>query len=191
MCTIYLIKKQFQKIVNNCYSINNLHSTTGHGTVTVAKWIKQLDIDTSHFLIKGIRTKRKLDNDSLVEITCKVCQKTFKVRKYVAQRRITCSFACRNKYVHQKGDSIKSYRVTCFRYHQRKCVICDEQNILEVHHIDKSRENNTKENLIPLCPTHHVYIHSEFKHLIKDKINIYLANKIKSWIINKENLAPV
>ena len=65
---------------------------------------------------------------------------------------------------------------------------CKEKNIVEVHHYDENKKNNSPSNLIPLCPTHHQYYHSRFKHLVQDKINDYLKshseNRIK--ILKKE-----
>jgi len=51
----------------------------------------------------------------------------------------------------------KNYRTICFNYHKKKCVCCEESLIVEVHHFDENKENNSPDNLIPLCPTHHRY----------------------------------
>jgi hypothetical protein len=61
-------------------------------------------------------------------------------------------------------------------YHKKECVVCGENNIVEVHHLDGNSKNNLPKNLIPLCPTHHQYWHSKFKHLVVDKINQYINN---------------
>ena len=102
---------------------------------------------------------------------CPVCNKIF------SSESITCSYACSNTffrsgYNHPNWKE-SAYRTTCFHYHEKKCIICGETNIVEVHHIDESKENNKPENLIPLCPTHHQYFHSRFKHEVKDKILNY------------------
>lgn len=43
------------------------------------------------------------------------------------------------------------------------CAIqhCNEHTYLEIHHIDKNRENNTINNLILLCDKHHKMAHAE------------------------------
>lgn len=52
-------------------------------------------------------------------------------------------------------------------------MICGENKIVAVHHYDENRKNNSIENLIPLCPTHHQYVHSRYKEEVMDKINKY------------------
>lgn len=39
--------------------------------------------------------------------------------------------------------------------------MCGNTEHLEIHHIDSDRKNNTPENLIPLCKTHHRTTHKE------------------------------
>jgi hypothetical protein len=58
------------------------------------------------------------------------------------------------------GDS--HYREIAFRSKERKCERCEynkHPEILEVHHKDRNRENNTIENLLVLCPTCHMEDH--------------------------------
>ena len=40
--------------------------------------------------------------------------------------------------------------------------------------IEFDKKNNEIENLIPLCPTHHQYVHSKYKHLVEPLINSYM-----------------
>ena len=109
---------------------------------------------------------------------CKVCSnpiKNFRANK------ATCSKSCSNTY-YRKGEGngnwkSSAYRSTCFLYHNRKCVVCDESNIVEVHHYDENKNNNDPSNLIPLCPTHHQYWHSRYRSLIKNVVDSY----IKRW----------
>lgn len=93
----------------------------------------------------------------------------------------TCSYACSNKHfrVGPGNGNWKEdyYRSTCFHYHEKKCVVCDEVNIVTVHHLDENHENNDPSNLIPLCPTHHQYWHSSFKHLVEEIV----LNYIEKW----------
>lgn len=89
--------------------------------------------------------------------------------------RTFCSHKCSNSTQKRpRKDADVSYRVVCFRYHDKKCVVCGEEVIVAVHHVDEDHENNSPENLVPLCPTHHQYVHSGFRHLVEDKINTYL-----------------
>lgn len=117
---------------------------------------------------------------------CLVCNQPVKDYKHTK----TCSHACSNTYFRtgpdnpnwKEGGHFSSYRTTCFHYYGRKCSVCDETNVVMVHHIDKNKNNNTKENLIPLCPTHHYYLHYGFEHLIKNKIEKYLTGRVDELV---------
>lgn len=55
-------------------------------------------------------------------------------------------------------DSGTGYRTIAFRIYPHKCAICgwdEDEDILQVHHIDENRKNAKPENLIILCPTCH------------------------------------
>ena len=68
-----------------------------------------------------------------------------------------------------------AYRTTCFAHHEKKCIVCGEDKIVAVHHLDGNRENNSLNNLIPLCPTHHQYCHSRHLNEVLPIINKYLG----------------
>jgi len=108
---------------------------------------------------------------------CPVCGKpikNFKVNK-------TCSTRCgtiisRNRDCNEKNNSSEnSYRLICFKYHGEQCILCGEELMLEVHHLDGNRSNNSPENIIPLCPTHHSYCHHcEHWFIIKECVDDYM-----------------
>ena len=53
------------------------------------------------------------------------------------------------------------YRDLAFRHYPHKCAVCgynEEPKILQVHHKDSNRTNNTVENLCILCPNCHAKI---------------------------------
>jgi hypothetical protein len=102
---------------------------------------------------------------------CLNCKKPIKRHRYAS----TCSKKCSN-YTFSRRRNLFSYRTICFRAHKKECCICGEENIVEVHHLDGDNKNNTPENLIPLCPTHHQYWHSKFKHLIEKQVLEYIRN---------------
>ena len=119
---------------------------------------------------------------------CPVCDKEFMERKI--ESKVTCSHSCSNTYFrsginngsHQKAiadgniNSTKTYRTICFHHHTKKCVVCSEENIVSVHHYDENHHNNDPANLVPLCPTHHQYMHSDFKYLIEEQVHQYVLN---------------
>jgi len=53
------------------------------------------------------------------------------------------------------------YRKLALKYHEPKCVICGFSELIEIHHIDRNRQNNEITNLIPLCCNHHRLLHSK------------------------------
>ena len=105
---------------------------------------------------------------------CQVCGNTFTGKKQ------TCSYACSNTRF-RSGENNgnwkqETYRTTCFLHHEKKCVICDEDKIVEVHHLNEDKTDNRPENLIPLCPTHHQYFHSKYRNLVEPSIIEYLVS---------------
>lgn len=126
--------------------------------------------------------KRKLKYP-IIEKTCPVCGEKFKTQLGKKGEKTTCSYSCSNTYF-RSGKSNgnwneDSYRSTCFEHHKKECIICGENKIVTVHHYDENKKNNKPENLIPLCPTHHQYVHSGFKNEVMDKINSYREDFIK------------
>ncbi len=115
---------------------------------------------------------------------CQCCGKEFifkgrlKTKKYEEAK--FCSRSCANNRQSvwdakiQEGESNGKwvrYRVVAFKHHGEKCVVCGFDKVLEVHHLDKNRDNNSKENLVPLCPNHHRMIHTpEFAEEVLDTI---------------------
>lgn len=101
---------------------------------------------------------------------------THKKNKFCS-RKCSCSFNNRSK-IGPNNPRWKDdvYRTTCFHYHEKKCIICDEVNIVEVHHFDENHANNHPQNLVPLCPTHHKYIHSNYKHLVYPQVEEYVLS---------------
>jgi len=42
-----------------------------------------------------------------------------------------------------------------------KCAICEFNKVVEMHHIDHNKTNNSEDNLAGLCPNHHKMIHTK------------------------------
>lgn len=107
--------------------------------------------------------------------TCPVCSKSF------FSKAVTCSRGCANTYFmtgkdHPNYNDENSYRKICFKYHEKKCVCCEEKIIVAVHHLDHNNKNNDPSNLIPLCPTHHQYWHSKHRNLVEPTVREYISN---------------
>lgn len=67
-----------------------------------------------------------------------------------------------------------AYQSTCWLFHGKKCIVCDENKIVSVHHINENHYDNRPENLVPLCPTHHQYVHSRYREEIQPIIDKYI-----------------
>ncbi len=131
--------------------------------------------------LRGIQNIKKHEDSCYLNPSnlklCLICEKPLKYFR----KTVTCSHACSNMHFRtgpNHGNWKESqYQTTCFHYHEKKCIICDEVNVVEVHHLDENRENNHPSNLAPLCPTHHRYWHSKFKHLVEGKV----LNYMRKW----------
>lgn len=75
------------------------------------------------------------------------------------------------------SDGKSLYRLRAFEAYPHKCEICDwdeDEDCLEVHHIDENRKNGSLDNLIILCSICHrkltigkYYLDREHKKIIK------------------------
>jgi hypothetical protein len=118
---------------------------------------------------------------------CANCGEVFKVsiRDKGEQKKITCSHYCSSNYKEFKekrvlaklGHEAKSYPKVAKRYGLNSCCICGEDQVVDIHHLDEDRDNNDISNLVPLCPTHHAYMHRFKSDLIFDRLIEYLDNR--------------
>lgn len=152
----------------------------GTGLRLVAKYITLHNLSTEHF-DKNYKNRKY----RIISKICPICSKIFTTKHNDPKSKVTCSHSCSNTYFRSgkangnwKDDS---YRSTCFLYHKKECIICGENKIVSVHHMDENKNNNSPENLIPLCPTHHQYFHSSYRNEVEPKIlsyiNSYMCNK--------------
>ena len=116
------------------------------------------------------------------EMPCPVCGGPKKSRKNV-----TCSRACANTFFRRgaRFGAEKNYRTICFMHHEKKCVVCGEDKIVDVHHYDHNHSNHDPTNLVPLCPTHHGYMHSRWKVLIEETVKSYHERMFESLPLNE------
>lgn len=170
-----------KKIINKCKTISeSVTKIFGyHNQKTEKKFIelaKKNGIDITHL-------KRRKTKYETIRKKCPVCSKKFTTKMGHKKEKKTCSYSCSNTYFRsgEKNPNWKeeAYRTTCFLYHQKKCLICGESKVVTVHHYDENRNNNKPENLIPLCPTHHQYVHSRHASEVLSTIKRYRSNFIK------------
>ena len=92
------------------------------------------------------------------------------------------------KLKEEKPDQFMKYRFRCCVYEgislsiyeklTGKCAIkdCGFSITVDLHHIDKNKDNNEISNLIGLCPSHHQVIH---------RLNYRLVKQENSWVLTK------
>jgi len=74
-------------------------------------------------------------------------------------------------YLHRKSKNVD---LKTYRRLTKECVICGFNKIVDLHHIDSNKQNNSSKNLIGLCPNHHRMINNynfrnEIFQLLKEK----------------------
>ena len=139
--------------------------TNGRDYKRMNSFIKQYHLDVQHFV--GHSNWKRITSITVIK-KCPVCNSKFETKIYPNAKtkrkqdgNITCSASCSNTMFRSdenNGNYISgkcSYRQRAFRIWKRKCAICNWDVLVEIHHIDLNRNNNIKENLIPLCPNHH------------------------------------
>ena len=165
--------------IADCYSKTDIVKKlnlpqNGTSMKKVSEYIEYHKLSTDHFDTKNRKYKIILKN-------CPVCNKEFQTQENHPKEKQTCSYSCSNTYFRSGENNPNynhantNYRYICFKHHKKECVVCKEQNIVAVHHYDKNHNNNEISNLVPLCPTHHLYVHSEYEHLVINQINDYVA----------------
>lgn len=138
---------------------------------------------------------RKDDEFGLVvdhQVTCACCGTEFSVKEreklFPQKKRYFCSRNCANSEggkakakVHH-NDGVARYTTVAWRHHEKKCIVCGESKIVAAHHYNGVHSDNRPENLVPLCPTHHQYVHSRHKKDVMHIVDAYVANFIKEKI---------
>jgi hypothetical protein len=118
----------------------------------------------------------------VIEKNCPVCGNIFNAQGRSKKHKTTCSHACANTFfrsgINHPNWRESSYRTTCFHYHKHECVVCKENKLVEVHHLDENNQNNSPSNLVPLCPTHHQYWHSRHKA----DVELIIYNYVKAFL---------
>ena len=138
------------------------------------KEIKDNNLSIEHF-DRFKRNKERAKWKTIIK-NCPVCNNEFKTKENHPREKSTCSKGCSNTYFRSGEnngnylkDKVNDYRSICFANHKKECIICKEKLAVAVHHYDGNHDNNIPENLVPLCPTHHLYWHSNNRGIIKER----------------------
>lgn len=104
-----------------------------------------------------------------------------KNKKWFCSRSCANSIGGKAKSQKYNTDDVAAYTTICWRHHKKECVVCGEKLIVAVHHLNENHGDNRPENLVPLCPTHHQYWHSKYKHMVVDIVEKYVKDR---WAIS-------
>jgi len=74
---------------------------------------------------------------------------------------------CANKFLYYDLIKKHNYRkwhnldLDVYKKITKSCLICGFDKAVDLHHLDKSKKNNSESNLIGLCPNHNRMIHMD------------------------------
>ena len=124
------------------------------------------------------------------DVECQTCRNNFTVNERLKQFPTKEAYYCSRSCANSVGGTVKAlkyhpdeeahYTTVAWRYHEKRCCVkgCGEDRIVEVHHYNENHEDNRPENLVPICPTHHRYIHSRYCHLVQNDVDLYVKKFI-------------
>lgn len=169
---------ELESIVKDSLSLTAVLNKLGYkhprNNSEINKFCRTNNISISHFTTNGLPTPYE------IERKCPECGSLFYVHS-AGKQATTCSNTCGNRYfaykqgTKNKKSGIGVYVETLRSFYRKinrdiKCCCCDERTILDVHHLDEDRANNSIDNLIFLCPTHHMYLHRKGMSTVFDDI---------------------
>jgi len=135
------------------------------------------------------------DNNFYVEDTCDYCGKNFRQYKksYQKSKQHFCTSECYWNFIKVDKRFGNVYRrIALTNIKEPKCEICGWSNgiddCLDIHHIDENRKNNTKENLIILCPNCHSVVTRGWGEIKNRKLLKFEVKEIKNrkYVLNKD-----
>ncbi len=63
----------------------------------------------------------------------------------------------------------------------KRCAVCGFRDLVDLHHVDKNRDNNSIINLVGLCPNHHLLIHRKGRDFSKE-IKVAIRNRVSGYV---------
>ena len=125
---------------------------------------------------------RRLSHGKVIDLICPICGKEFKRTASSLKGKNNvyfCSKQCKDlaakidSGINIQPDFFKgsNYRIRAFNFYPHHCAVRgwgEDERILEVHHKDSNRENNSIENLCILCPICHRKITLKYYQLTDD-----------------------
>ncbi len=122
------------------------------------------------FNLKNYSRKTKLPKSSIYEILIRLERHGF-IKRDIGDNHI---ISLGRKYL--KSNRIKTHQL----FNKSHCAVCGRRDIIDIHHIDKNKENNKSSNLIDLCPNHHGLIHRGKAEIIIEKGIMFYMIRLKN-----------
>ena len=200
-----IAKKVWENSLQTCEYIGGYENSTStltvkcikHNNIFETKYENVRRDNRAHLLCPICQSEARLSQhaSSNTILTCAYCNKEFsRNNSKLNNSRSGLYFCCReHKDLAARlnagkdfdvirpdhyGDITLNYRLTAFRRYEHKCSVCgwaEDEDILEVHHIDENREHNEADNLIILCPICHRKLTSH-KYILLDRQTIIQNN---------------
>jgi hypothetical protein len=134
--------------------------------------------------LSKIRFDLKLGEIKNFDVECACCKTIFIVeereKQFPSRKEYYCSRKCSNSIggkAKRDKHGITQYSTIAKKYYKEQCIVCGFDEIVDVHHIDRDRENNNPKNLVFLCPNHHYVLHR--------KNADYVDKRIKEFILEQ------
>ena len=112
----------------------------------------------------------------------RICKNCGRERPHNAYGLCKTCYTKEHRYDEVKGFNCKKRHNINFELYKKltkKCVICDFDKIVELHHLDGNKKNVSKENFVGLCPNHHKMLHDiRFRKEIFDLLENKLGRKL-------------
>lgn len=134
--------------------------------------------------ISKLKFDLKLGEIKKFEVICSCCENIFIVeereKQFPTKTEYYCSRNCANSVggkAKRDKHGITQYATIAKKYYDEKCIVCGFNEIVDVHHIDKNRENNNPTNLVFLCPNHHYVLHRKNAEYVDKRIKEFILEK--------------
>lgn len=115
-----------------------------------------------------------------IEINCSQCNTVYKISERNLNKAVHhfCNNKCKHLFYiqnpnirgifkkHNGVSAVSTYRNLAFNTYEHKCYYCGYnqfEDVLQVHHVDENRKNNSIQNLRIVCPTCHSEVHKGYK----------------------------
>lgn len=110
---------------------------------------------------------------------CPVCGIEFYARNGKRTCSVSCGATLRTDAGYRPPENMDAtkYQTIAFQHHPKKCAVCEEKRVLEVHHYNGDHSDNSPENLVPMCPTHHRYMHSKYRYVFEMAVDMYVMER--------------